>query len=91
MEEITSVFVTPLSGYGNLKALASINFRGVILRGLKLMEKENTLWLGMPGKMKGEKWEDQFFFPESSIRQKILDAVVRKYRQSLNEPAMAAT
>ncbi len=58
MDEISAVQVYPLTGFNNLKAMASVNFRGVILRGLRLMEKDDAFYLGMPSRKRGERWED---------------------------------
>jgi DNA-binding cell septation regulator SpoVG len=78
-DEISSIFVTPLSGYGPLKALASLNYRGVVLRGLRVMETDNSKWLGMPARKKDEQYEDYFFFPEPELRKRVSDAVLEKY------------
>jgi DNA-binding cell septation regulator SpoVG len=83
VEDISSVMVYPLSGFNNLKAMASLNYRGVILRGLKLMEKDDSLWLGMPSRKRGERWEDIYFFPDADMRRKILDAIAEKYTSEL--------
>lgn len=80
VEEISHVSVKPLAGYGNLKALASLNFRGVVLKGLKLMENDKGLWLGMPSRKKDEQWEDYYFFPDVSVRTLILDRIVERYK-----------
>ncbi len=82
--EISSVFVQPLVGFGNMKAMASMNYRGVILRGLKLIEKDDTFWLGMPSRKKGERWEDYFFFPDCDTRKRVLDSIVKKYEEEAN-------
>lgn len=79
VDEISNIFVKPLTGCGNLKAIATLNYKGVILKGLKLLEKDNTLWLGMPARKRDEQWEDIYFFPDALIRKRILDAVVEKY------------
>ncbi|MHC9539277.1 MAG: septation protein SpoVG family protein [Vulcanimicrobiota bacterium] len=78
-DEITSVMVNPLNGFGNLKAIASLNFRGVILKGLKLLDKDGTSWLGMPGRKKNESWEDVYFFPDRSVKESVLDAILKQY------------
>lgn len=79
-DEINSINVYPLNGYGNLKAMASINFKGVLLRGLRILEKDEELWIGMPSKKRGEKWEDIYFFPDPKIRGQIKDILIDKYK-----------
>ncbi|GEM_PF-1779260 len=78
-DDITSVMVNPLNGFGNLKAIASLNFRGVILKGLRLLDKDGTLWLSMPRRKRNETWEDIYFFPDKSVKDSVLDAVVKQY------------
>jgi DNA-binding cell septation regulator SpoVG len=85
VEEISSVFVNPLTGFGNLKAMASLNFKGVILRGLRLIEKDESFWLGMPSRKKGERWEDYYFFPDGDTRKRVLDAIIDKYRTEFKD------
>ncbi len=84
VDDISSVQVYPLTGFNNLKAMASLNYRGVILRGLRLLEKDDSLWLGMPSRKRGERWEDIYFFPDTDMRKKVLDAVTEKYTSELN-------
>lgn len=79
VDEISSISVLPLSGYGPLKAMASLNYRGVILRGLRLMETNNSLWLGMPARKKDDQYEDYFFFLDPELRKRVTDAVIEKY------------
>jgi DNA-binding cell septation regulator SpoVG len=84
MPEITSVRVEPLTGFNNLKALASINYRGVVLRSLKLLENEDgTLSLGMPSRKRGERWEDIYFFSDVTTRERILAVIITVYRKEI--------
>ena len=82
-DEITSVMINPLNGFGNLKAIASLNFRGVILKGLRLLDTDGKLWLGMARKKKNENWEDVYFFPDKSIKETVLEAIVKQYNLAL--------
>ncbi len=83
---ITNVIVTPLSGYGNLKAIASIHYHGVVLSGIKLLDRDGAMWLGMPSKKMNETWSDIYYFPEEKERARVLKAVKEKYERQLSLP-----
>jgi len=79
-DDISGIMVNPMNGFGSLKAIASLNYKGVILRGLKLFDKDGTLWLGMARRKKNETWEDVYFFPDRETKDFILNAIIEKYK-----------
>jgi DNA-binding cell septation regulator SpoVG len=86
LDDISSIKVFPLTGFNNLKAMVSLNYRGVILRAMRLMEEDDgTLRLGMPSRKLGERWEDIYFFPDTDMRNRICDAVVAIYREEIKK------
>ncbi|MDQ7824043.1 MAG: septation protein SpoVG family protein [Candidatus Eremiobacteraeota bacterium] len=81
--EITNLFVKPITGFGNLKAIASLNYQGVVLRGIRLLGNDGNLWISMPARKKGESWEDIYFFTDTELRRRVLDMITARYTADL--------
>ncbi len=81
-DDIINLVVKPIQNCGSLRALASFNFKGVVLKGLKLMESNQQFWLAMPSRKSGEKWEDIFFISDQGLKQRILKEIICKYTVS---------
>lgn len=83
--EIGSIFVRPCKNCGNLKAVVSITFHGLVVRGLKLTETakngEMILRLDMPSRKRGDDWEDVVFFLDPVARETVCAAVVAEYQK----------
>jgi len=55
--------------------MCNVTYHNVCLRGLRVLEKDNSLWLGMPSRKRGERWEDIYFFPNADERQLLLSLI----------------
>jgi len=82
-DHISSVQVYPLTGFNNLKAMGSLKYHGVVLRGLRLLETGGSYHLGMPSRKRGERWEDIYFFADMSERKEVLDEIISAYEREV--------
>lgn len=81
MEPISNIFVRPCKNLGNLKAIVSLNYYGLVIRGLKLSDGKNGMFLGMPARKRGEEWEDICFFLDPEMREKVTKRVLDEYEK----------
>lgn len=81
MEAISNIFVRPCMNCGNLKAVVSLAYYGLMIRGIKLMEGSKGTFLSMPARKRGEDWEDICFFLDQAVRDTVLNLVVQEYEK----------
>ncbi len=84
MVEITEVRIYKSKGEGAVKAYASVSLDGeFVVKGLKVLESENGLWVSMPSrKAKDGSFQDIFHPTSKEAREKIVNAVLEAYRQA---------
>ncbi|AIY90930.1 SpoVG family protein [Geoglobus acetivorans] len=81
MVEITEVRIYKSKGEGAVKAYASVSLDGeFVVKGLKVIEGENGLWVSMPSrKGKDGSYQDIFHPTSREARDKIVNAVMEAY------------
>ncbi|MBE8539007.1 septation protein SpoVG family protein [Geoglobus acetivorans] len=81
MVEITEVRIYKSKGEGAVKAYASVSLDGeFVVKGLKVIEGENGLWVSMPSrKGKDGSYQDIFHPTSKEARDKIVNAVMEAY------------
>lgn len=81
MAEITEVRIFRTREGGVVKAYASVTLDGeFVIRGLKVLEGENGLWVGMPGrKDRNGEFRDTFHPITREAREKLISAVLEEY------------
>jgi len=80
--ELQVVRMHRLEGDSKVKAFADISFGEFIVKGLKVVEGKNGLFLGMPQeKAKDGKWYDTFFPVTAEARKGLTDLVLNSYQQ----------
>ncbi len=84
MAEITEVRIFRTKEGGVVKAYASVTLDGeFVVRGLKILEGENGLWVGMPGrKDRSGGFRDTFHPITREAREKIVSAVLEEYHKT---------
>ncbi len=82
--EITEVRIYKSKGEGAVKAYASVSLDGeFVVKGLKVLENENGLWVSMPSrKAKDGSYQDIFHPTSREARDKIVSAVLDAYRKA---------
>ncbi|WP_456369963.1 SpoVG family protein [Geoglobus sp.] len=82
--EITEVRIYKSKGEGAVKAYASVSLDGeFVVKGLKVLENENGLWVSMPSrKAKDGSYQDVFHPTSREARDKIVSAVLDAYRKA---------
>lgn len=71
---------------GNLKGLASISIDDdFIVRGLRIVEGENGLFVAMPSQKSGDGYRDVCFPKTHELREQIHKVVLEAYEQTLKE------
>ncbi len=63
-----------------MKAVVSITWHGLVVRGCKLIEGAKGSCLCMPARKKGEEWEDVCYFVGAENRSTVTEAVLAEYR-----------
>ncbi len=85
MAEITEVRIFKSKMDGTIKAYASVTLDGeFVVKGLKVLEGENGLWVGMPGKkdLRSGEFKDTFHPITREARDKITSAVLEAYESA---------
>lgn len=77
--------VYPVEGMGNLKAYAEINLCGdFAVRGLRVVEGTNGLFLSMPARKRSDgEYEDVFFPVKKESREHMTSVVLDAYHQCM--------
>ena len=85
MAEITEVRIYKTKGNGVVKAYASVSIDNeYVVKGLKIIEGENGLWVSMPSrKAKDGSFQDIFHPTSKEARNKIVNAVLSAYKNSI--------
>jgi len=65
----------------SLRGYADITIGGgLVVKGFKIMEHaQNGLWIAMPSKKNGEKYDDQVFPLNADARQELTDIILKEY------------
>jgi len=85
LAEITEVRIYKAKGNGAVKAYASVSLDDeFIVKGIKVLEGENGLWVSMPSrKAKNGSFQDIFHPASKEAREKIVNAVLSAYREQI--------
>jgi len=85
LAEITEVRIYKTRGNGAVKAYASVSLDNeFVVKGIKIVEGERGLWVGMPGrKMKDGSFQDIFHPTNKEAREKIVNAVLKAYNEQI--------
>jgi len=69
-----------LEGDGKLKAFVDIAFDGFVVKGLRVVEGKNGLFVGMPRQQaKNGQWYNQSYPLNKEIQQEITEIVLKAY------------
>jgi stage V sporulation protein G len=81
--EITEVRIYKPKTEGAVKAYATVSLDNeFIVKGLKILEGENGLWVSMPSrKAKDGTFQDIFHPASREAREKIVNAILNAYRE----------
>lgn len=88
MAEITDVNIFMMDGSGKLKAFADVTMDGeYAIHGLKVMEGNDGLWVGMPSRYdkKNDTYRDIFHPVSSEAREKLFKVVLDEYRRKAGQ------
>jgi DNA-binding cell septation regulator SpoVG len=83
MESVNNIFVRPCVNCGSIKAVVSMTWYGLVVRGFRIVEGAKGLFLGMPSRKRGEEWEDVCFFVDPSAREEVTNKVLEEYAKVL--------
>ena len=88
--EITDVRIRRMEDEGKMKAVASVTFDGeFVVHDIKIVKGLNGLFVAMPSKKIGDKYKDVAHPLLPETREKISNAIFRKYEETFNEPVDA--
>ena len=81
-QEVQVVRLYRLDGESKIKAFADVSIGSFIIKGLKVLDGKNGLFLSMPReKSKDGKWYDTVFPVTKEARQSLSDLVLEAYQQ----------
>ncbi len=85
MADITEVRIYKARGNGAVKAYASVSLDNeFVVKGIKIIEGDRGLWVSMPGrKTKDGSFQDLFHPVNKLARDKIVNAVLKAYKDQL--------
>lgn len=76
--KITEIRWKEFGGSGKLKGFADVTFNDAVeIKGMKLLEGKNGLWLAWPSVKRGNDFYDLVFSPNEDVR-KMVEAAVKK-------------
>jgi|Deesub1362B_J571_1020462.scaffolds.fasta_scaffold00237_48 stage V sporulation protein G len=83
LAEITEVRIYKSKSEGAVKAYATISLDDeFVVKGIKVLEGENGLWVGMPSRrVKDGSFQDLFHPASKEAREKIVKAVLDAFNQ----------
>lgn len=80
------VRITRASDIGRQRAIASITINGVfVVRGIRIMEGKNGLFVSMPRFRTGEEYKDYCYPCTAEEREKLNSAVMAAYEKALEQ------
>jgi len=81
-QEVQVVRLYRLDGESKIKAFADVSIGNFIIKGLKVLDGKNGLFLSMPReKHKDGKWYDTVFPVTKEARKSLSDMVLEAYQQ----------
>ena len=81
-QEVQVVRLYRLDGESKIKAFADVSIGDFIIKGLKILDGKNGLFLSMPReKSKDGKWYDTVFPVTKEARKSLSDVVLEAYQQ----------
>ncbi len=81
-QEVQVVRLYRLEGESKIKAFADVSIGNFIIKGLKVLDGKNGLFLSMPReKSKDGKWYDTVFPVTKEARKSLSDMVLEAYQQ----------
>lgn len=83
MAEITDIRIYKVEGTGNLRAFATVTLdNAYAVHGLRVMEGDSGLWVGMPAsKNKKGEFKDIFHPINREARELLINAVLEAYQK----------
>lgn len=70
-----------MDGTSKIKAFVDISIGGFVIKGLRVVEGKNGLFLGMPqGKAKDGKWYDSVYAADKETEQNLSQMVLAAYQ-----------
>ncbi len=71
-----------VEGDSNLKAFVDISLAGIVIKGLRIVNGKNGLFLGMPRHQgKDGKWYPTVYPATKEIQQELTDLVLQAYQE----------
>lgn len=71
-----------IDGDSKLKAFVDISFAGLVIKGWRIVEGKNGLFLGMPCQQgKDGRWYNVVYSTDKAIRQELTDLVLAAYKE----------
>jgi stage V sporulation protein G len=71
-----------VEGDSNLKAFVDISLAGIVIKGLRIVNGKNGLFLGMPRHQgKDGKWYPTVYPATKEIQQELTDLVMQAYQE----------
>lgn len=71
-----------IDGESKIKAFVDISLGGVVVRGLRVVDGSNGLFVGMPCHQgKDGKWYDTVYLTTKEIKQELNDLILAAYKE----------
>ena len=82
IQDLQVVRLYRLDGESKVKAFADVSIGNFIVKGVKVLEGKNGLFISMPQeKSKDGKWYETFFPSTKEARKNLTDLVLEAYQQ----------
>ena len=82
IQDLQVVRLYRLDGESKVKAFADVSIGNFIVKGVKVLEGKNGLFISMPQeKSKDGKWYETFFPSTKEARKSLTDLVLEAYQQ----------
>ncbi len=82
VEDIQISRIYRVDGDTKVKAFVDISLGGVVIKGLRVVDGEQGLFVGMPSHQgKDGKWYDTVYPSTKEIKQQLNDAVLSAYKE----------
>ncbi len=76
---VTGIKWKEFGGEGKLKGFADVTFnKAVTVKGCKLLESKNGLWLAWPSVKKGKEYDELVFVVDKALRDRVFEAVKKE-------------
>ncbi|TBR17857.1 septation protein spoVG [bacterium] len=83
VEELEVVRIYRFAGDSKIKAFVDVDISGFVVKGLRIMEGKNGLFLGMPQeKAKDGKWYSVVYPTTKEAKKQLSDLVIAAYNEN---------